>query len=329
MELSIVIVNWNSTDLTVNCIRSIQSTTSGIEYEVIVVDNASEGESWRSIPDQLPLVTLIRSHSNIGFARANNLGAERATGKKILFLNPDTIVLGNAISVMVKIVDSNPDIGVLGGHLLNRDLSLQTSCVQRFPTILNQFLTLDWLKRCWPKLPFWGMRALFSEDPNGISDAEVVSGACLMLRREIFDSVGGFSTEYFMYAEEIDLCHIVRESGWRVCHAVKAQVVHFGGQSTKKRGDSFSQIVMRESVFKLLRKFRGNRYAFLYRITVFISALMRLSILLPLTIVPGALLDRQRITWTRKKWSNIARWCLAMENWSSDLVASKAVMVKN
>jgi GT2 family glycosyltransferase len=331
MELSIVIVNWNSTDFTIGCIQSIQSTTSELAYEIIVVDNASADDSWRTIPAKFPGAKLVRSDRNLGFARANNLGVEHAEASKILFLNPDTVVLHDAISQMSKLLDSSPDIGVLGCRLLNRDLSLQTTCVQPFPTISNQILTIDWLKRRWPKLELWGMRALFSEDSTEVCEVQVVCGACLMVKRSVFEKVGGFSTEYFMYAEEMDLCHKIRDAGWKVCHARSAQVLHFGGQSTKKRGDSFSHIVMRESVYRLLRKFRGTRYAQLYRMAVFISAVIRLSVLLLLRVVPDGLVDRTNVVWALRKWSKVASWCLALEGWTQELGATSqnGMMVKN
>ena len=205
MDLSIVIVNWNSIEYTKACIASIYSTVHDLDYEIIVVDNASQ-DDCSILSETKPSVKLVYSDRNIGFARANNLGAECAIGDKILFLNPDTLVQKDAIWRMASRLDAAPEIGVVGCRLLNADLTLQMSCVQPFPNILNQVLGIDWLKHRQPKLPLWKMQALFSENPGSMNEVEVVSGACLMMKQDVFRKVGGFSTEYFMYAEETDLC---------------------------------------------------------------------------------------------------------------------------
>lgn len=311
MDVSIIIVNWNSTEFIKQCIHSIQSTVSSLEYEIIVVDNASVDFACRTLSEAFPSVKLVCLDSNLGFARANNIGAEHSRGKKLLFLNPDTLVLGDAIERMAHQLDSNCRAGAVGCRLLNSDLTLQTSSVQPFPTILNQLLSMDWLKRHWPKLPLWGMQALYT-DGCSVVDVEVVSGACIMVQSLVFESVGLFSTEYFMYAEEADLCYKIWRAGWRVCHVAEAEVIHFGGQSAKKRGNDFSNAVMRESVFKLLSKFRGIKYAYVYRAALCVSAIVRLAILSPLFAIPNRLLNRDVVASTFGKWRTIAAWSLAI-----------------
>lgn len=322
MNVSIVIVNWNSTECLLNCLASIEQTTRDIEYEVIVVDNASTDDPMRSVSEQFPWVQLVSSDRNLGFAGANNLGAKFARGDNILFLNPDTLVLENAISMMAGLLDADPEMGILGCRLLNPDYSLQISAIQPFPTIFNQVIALDWLKRRWPRLPVWDMRPLFSDAAGTVHKAEVVSGACLMIKRHILTVVHGFSTEYFLYSEEMDLCRKVADAGWKVCRSGDAKVIHLGGQSTRKKGSAFSHVVMRESVFRLLTKFRGNAYAQAYRAALLFSASVRLAVLLPLRIVPLKSLLRARILYAQEKWYRIASWCLALEGWSKELVGA-------
>ena len=314
MDLSIIIVNWNSIEFSRDCIASIDANACGLDYEIIVVDNASRDDISSLRSDSVPSLKLVCSSANLGFAGANNLGFEHSCGNKLLFLNPDTLVLGDAIQKMASILDSSSDIGVVGCRLLNRDYSLQTSCIQPFPTILNQVFGIEWIQRRWPRWSLLGMRSL-SEDPDGVSEAEVVSGACLMVKRDIFERLGGFSTEYFLYAEEADLCRRVRNAGWKVCHVGNAKLVHFGGQSSKNNGNTFSDVVMHESVFKLLRKFRGRSYAYLYRATLFVSAGVRLAVLIPLFALPSSIMDRAPIVKAFRKWLSIARWGIALEGW--------------
>jgi GT2 family glycosyltransferase len=324
MELSIIIVNWNSIEFTKNCIASIHSTTHDIDYEIIVVDNASQDDCCRIVSAAYPLVKVVSSSRNVGFARANNLGFDNSRGKRILFLNPDTLILADAIQRMAMRLDSAPEFGAVGCRLLNGDSSLQLSCVQPFPTIINQILAIDWLRRCCPRLPLWGMRALFSKSVDEVIEVEVVSGACLMVKREVFDIVGRFSTEYFMYAEEMDLCYKIRSAGWKVCHVADAQVVHFGGQSTKKKGEAFAEVVMRDSIFNLLRKVRGNAYAQAYRTALFVSAVARLTLLSPLLAIPSRLLERDAVLRTIKKWFNIATWTLFLKASTYQLEGTQA-----
>jgi N-acetylglucosaminyl-diphospho-decaprenol L-rhamnosyltransferase len=323
MDLSIIVINWNSIEFTRDCLESIQATTPGLKYEVIVVDNASEDEC-ASLSSRFPWIKLVLSDRNLGFAGANNLGVDHSCGRAILFLNPDTVVAADALPRMLRHLNSSPEVGAVGGRLLNRDLTLQMSCVQPFPTICNQLFSIDWLKRRWPMFPLWGVSALFSESRDGIQEVEVVSGACLMVKRTALERIGRFSTEYFMYAEEMDLCYKLRQAGYKICHVGEAEVVHFGGQSTKKKRIGFSDILMRESVFKLLRKFRGNLYAQLYRTGLFLSAAARLAMLLPLLALAPVIPNRDDVVGAFRKWRLIARWSLSLERWTREVGSSEA-----
>jgi GT2 family glycosyltransferase len=310
MDLSIIIVNWNSLDFTISCVASITECVRDLEYEVIVVDNASLDGACLALKEMYPTVVLICLDQNIGFARANNIGAAASHGSNILFLNPDTKVLEDAIQTMVSALGNCPEIGAVGCRLLNRDLTLQTSCVQRFPTILNQIFGLGFLQRFRPTADLLGLRALHSEEAN--LDVEVVSGACLMVKRDAFDAVGEFSSDYFMYAEEADLCYKLRRAEWKVRFVRDAQIVHYGGQSTKKLVHLSSEVMMRDSVFRLLRKFRGGAYARAYRIGLLLSAIVRLLLICPVLLIPTPLLDRDRIFWAFRKWARIASWSISM-----------------
>ncbi|MCU1224417.1 MAG: glycosyl transferase family 2 [Edaphobacter sp.] len=326
-DLSIIIVNWNSLEFAKNCIASIYSTVEDLDFEVIVVDNASQDGACQSLIEAFPSMKFVMLRQNVGFGQANTLGMKYSNGRNLLFLNPDTLVLERAISRMVFELEAAPDIGAVGCRLLNGDRSLQTSCIQSFPTLCNQLFGVDWFKRRWPRLQLWGMRALYVSSPDGLHDVEVVSGACLMVKRQVFEEVGCFNLDYFMYAEEVDLCYSIHCAGWRIVHIADAQIVHFGGQSTKKRGSSFSDIVMRDSVFKFLRRHRGRSYASLYRAGLFVSAITRLSVLTvlsPLTIVPNRLISREAVVCASRKWVNIARWSLALEEWTKQLGESNS-----
>jgi len=203
MDLSIIIVNWNSAAFATACIDSIRAATRALQYEIIVVDNASGDDSLEQLK-LIPDVRLVASSTNLGFARANNLGYQHSSGDVLLFLNPDTSVVDSALSRMYSALLSSDQFGIVGCKLLNADGSLQTSCVQAFPTILNQLTDVEALKLRFPSLRMWGISCLF-QNTKQIASVEVVSGACMMIRRKTFEAVALFTTDYFMYCEDVDL----------------------------------------------------------------------------------------------------------------------------
>lgn len=310
MDLSIIIVNWNSLDFTIDCVTSISECVRDLDYEVIVIDNASSDGLCLPLKEMYPAIRFIRSDENVGFARANNIGAAASKGGSILFLNPDTKVLKNAVQEMVLELMKCSEAGAVGCRLLNPDLTVQTSCVQRFPTILNQIFGLGFLQRFRLTAALSGLRVSDSEEAS--SDVEVVSGACLMVKRDAFNNVGGFSAEYFMYAEEADLCYKLRRAGWKVRFVGDAQIVHYGGQSTKKLVHTSAEIMMRDSVFRLLRKFRGGPYARAYRVGLLLSAIVRLILICPILLIPKSMLDRDRVFFAFRKWARIASWSVSL-----------------
>jgi hypothetical protein len=320
MDLSIIIVNWNSARYATACVASVRAQTSNLEYEVIIVDNASTDDSRLILQECLPGVRLICSPRNLGFARANNLGVESSTGRNLLFLNPDTELRGPAINLMYSCLESSPDVGILGCQLLNTDLTTQTSCVQSYPTILNQALDSERLRRLTPQSRLWGMRPLYESRNGSLENAAMVSGACLMIPRQIFEKVGRFDPDYFMYMEDLDLCYQVGMIGKRICYLGSATIIHHGGQSSKKKGgEEFSGPLMRQSVFRFFQKTRGQLYARLYRATMFNVALIRLCILGGLSLLPVADSRKDSQRHSLGKWRKVLRWTLGLEPWTRRL----------
>ena len=315
INLSIVIVNWNSSDYVRRCVASIIGGGIEISYEIIVVDSGSFDGCGRMLQQFYPEVNFIQMEDNGGFARANNLGAVASRGAILLFLNPDTEVCGNAISDLYLNVIGLVDAGVVGCRLLNRDGSLQTSCVQPIPTILNQIFDLEILQRWFPKAGLW-RSALSFEGTVGPMPVEAVSGACMMIRREVFNRVRGFSIDYFMYAEDLDLCWKVQAAGFTNYYLPGPEIVHYGGGSTESARSRFSVVMIPESVSRFLRKSRGKSYSLAYRVALSACALVRLSILV--LGFPFALVKR----WTREwcaifdKWLSILRWGCGLESWA-------------
>lgn len=324
LDLSIIIVNWNSLEYLRGCIDSIRKTGNGISYEVIVVDNQSTDGSRRVLEGgEFPGIRVMLPGRNLGFVRANNLGASISIGKHLLFLNPDTLVFPDALKSMKQALDANQKLGIVGCRLLNRDLSLQTSCVQPLPTIANQILSIDLLRARFPNLPLWGIRVLYETDLDVIKPVPVVSGACLMIRRRLFEELGGFSRDYFMYAEEVDLCFGAAQRGWHVGYVGAATVVHYGGQSSSQaKKSSFADVLMANSIFTFLRKSRGLAYALLYRVCQIFSGALRLFVL-GLAYAPLRAANAKRAPYVAGaiiKWIGITRWAIGLEVWANRLV---------
>lgn len=318
MDLSIIIVNWNSKDYLKNCLKSIYAQKNSLSFETIVVDNASYDGSENLIKDKYPEVIFIQSKDNLGFARANNLGFESSSGRNLLFLNPDTEVYKETIEKLGYFLDSTPDAGAVGCRILNSDLTLQTSCIQAFPTILNQILDIEYLKLRLPGLKMWGIKPLFlnSGDPQ---EVEVISGACLMIKRRIFEQIKLFSIIYFMYSEDLDLCHKIREYGYKNYYLDEAKIIHHGGGSTaRKQINYFSVVLMRESIFNFLKKSRGLSYAYIYKAALGLSAILRIPVIFLVSLPLILSKSNRTIAQPFLKWIKILRWSFGLEHWTKE-----------
>ncbi len=317
MELSIIIVNWNSKEYLRRCITSILAGTRGIEFEIIVIDSASFDGCGEMLQREFPQVQFIQSRENYGFSKSNNLAFQAASGESVLFLNPDTEIVGPAINVLHSALKSLPNAGAVGGKLLNTDGTVQTSCIQAFPTILNQLFSAEPLRRMFPRSRLWGMSPLFetSTQPQVV---EAISGACMMLPRKLLQNIGVFSEDYFMYAEDIDLAYKISQAGYKCYYVPNATVVHHGGGSSKAASSNFSSLMVRKSAWRFFRKTRGRYVGLVYRASMLVSALLRLALLV--VVLPVRLAQGCRTTWwaSFRKWNAILSWSIRGERPADD-----------
>ena len=322
MLLSIIIVNWNSRKYLDSCLKSIMQSGMDFPYEIIVVDNASYDGSREMIQDRYKDVKYIQCEVNGGFSYANNVGFDHSLGEYLLFLNPDTEIRGDAISEMVRVHSSHQDAGAVGCTLLNPDGSYQTSCIQSFPTIINQILDSDLLRKIIPKSSLWGNSPLHATS-NGIFQVDVISGACIMLKREAFISVGRFCRDYFMYSEDVDICFNIAKAGHKILFIKNACVMHHGGASTNSQNKiRFATLVMNDSKLKYFIKYRGNFYASLFRVAMVMNALVRLALLV--AVSPIYYCRRRTIpSGPLYKWSYTLIWGIEPESLINTCVPSK------
>lgn len=313
MKISIVIVNWNSKDYLRGCLKSIEQHCASLDLEIIVVDGGSFDGCGEMLAADFPEVVFIQSKENIGFARSNNLGFQRATGDRLILLNPDTEVGDGAIRELLEGLESLPDAGILGARLLNTDGSLQKSCVMAFPTPLNQALGSEWLYKVLPGSSMWKSSEAFAA--GGPVEVDAISGACMVMRSELFARIGGFSTDYFMYAEDIDLCRKVERAGCRVYHVPQAEIVHHGGGSSATRFNKFSDVMKREALHHYMLLNHGRFTALGYRIAMAAAGVLRITLLTGSWLVSGGDKRKARME-SMKKWGVVLRWSLGLEGWA-------------
>jgi len=318
MDLSIIIVNWNSKEYLRKCIASALAETRGLQFEIIVVDSASFDGCGQMLKGCYPDVRFIQCDKNLGFAKANNRGFLSSTGECVLFLNPDTELVGSAINVTYQHLQSLKNAGAVGCKLLNSDGTLQTSCIKSYPTLLNQFLDAEVLRKRFPRSQLWGMAALFAESSTP-AEVDVISGAFIMMRRAVFEKIGMFTTKYFMYSEDVDLCFKARKHGYKNYFVPLATVVHHGGGSTNQnQASTFSSVMMMESRWRFFLNTRSRSYGWIYRVGM--SAVSASRVVFTLVFWPfliltsggskcGAILD---------KWCARFRWSVGLERWVSN-----------
>lgn len=242
MDVSVLIVSFNTRELTRACLRSLFAETREVTFEVILVDNDSRDESAQMVAEEYPQVQLIASKENLGFGRANNLAGERAKGDYVLLLNSDTVVQDQAIDRIVAFARQHPTCGMYGGRTVFADGSLNpTSCWGR-PTLWSEFATASGLAHFLPRSSFFNPRALGGWQRDTEREVDVISGAFLMLTREAWRKLEGFDTRFFMYGEDIDLCLRGRQLGYRGRFCPAAQIIHYGGASDRVRVDKMVKL---------------------------------------------------------------------------------------
>lgn len=235
MDLSIIIVNYNTKNLLKQTINSIKNIEIHYAYEIIVVDNSSSDGSPDMVRKCFPEVNLIQNDKNYGFAKANNKGIASAKGRYILLLNSDTFVTEGCIEKCIGYMDAHSDIGVLGCKVVLPDGSLDHACKRGFPTpwaSLSYGLKLD---KLFPKSKKFGQYDLIYLDENEINEVDSVMGAFMIVRREAIDQAGLLDEDFFMYGEDIDWCYRIKNAGWKIVYYPKAEIKHYKGSSSRKK----------------------------------------------------------------------------------------------
>lgn len=264
MDISIIIVNWNTGNLLYNCVKSIVEETNNVNYEIIIVDNNSSDNSCDKIEEEFENVNIIYSDENLGFSRGNNLGIKNAKGEYLLLLNPDTIILENAIDKSFKKIKEYKDEKILMGiRLLNRDKTLQLSSCKFFNiknTIFSSYV--------------------FDKDIHYMDhDSDWVMGAYMLINRSFYNNIGGLNEDYFMYSEDMELCYNVKKNGGRVIFYSGAEIIHLYNQSGKNKFNKKRDKVVTESSVKFVKdNYKGiKKYGviFILKIRCLLKSLLK------------------------------------------------------
>lgn len=276
---SVIIVSYNVADLLLACLESIYTSAAAsafaLRVQIIVVDSASVDDTVSRVRRQFPAVELIACTENVGFTRGNNLGLRAASGDYLFLLNPDTLLLGTALSALIAYLEDHPDVGIVGPHTHNADMTTQ-STRRRFPTRLTAFFESTWLQPYAPRqlLDHFYMADL-ADDRSHLVDW--VQGSALMMRRTVYEQLGGLDEGYHMYSEELDYCKRAVDAGWRVAYCADAHIVHYGGASSDQVG-AHKHIYFQTSKLRYHRKVHGAAFAAALRLFLLSTYLWQIGL---------------------------------------------------
>ncbi|MBL7957566.1 MAG: glycosyltransferase family 2 protein, partial [Flavobacteriales bacterium] len=234
MKLSVIIVNYNVRAYLEQCLRAVFKSMEGIEGEVFVVDNQSTDGSVEMVRDRFPLVRLMANAENVGFSRANNQAIRASTGEHVLLLNPDTVVGEDVFRKVLDFLDANPSVGGLGVRMIDGTGQFLPESKRGLPTPAVAFYKIIGLTRLFPRSRVFGRYHLGHLPEHEAAPIEILSGACMFLRRKTLDEVGLLDESFFMYGEDIDLSYRITLGGYQNWYFPQARIIHYKGESTKK-----------------------------------------------------------------------------------------------
>ncbi|WP_431612155.1 glycosyltransferase family 2 protein [Chryseobacterium sp. 'Rf worker isolate 10'] len=261
MKLSVIIVNYNVTQLLRSCLLSLQKFIQEVEYEVIVIDNASTDTSWGDLIPEFPNVHFISSETNGGFSKANNQAIQTAKGEYILLLNPDTEFEGFYMKELLNFADSQPSFGCLGVRMHDSEGNFLPESKRSVPDMFNSF------EKLFTNFKKNNSKSYYRNDieENAVAEVEVITGAFLLAKKEVYEKIGGLDEAYFMYGEDIDLCYTFLRNGYKNFYYGKVSILHHKGESTIKNEVYLNRFYGAMQIFvdKYYKESKPVQYSFL------------------------------------------------------------------
>lgn len=243
-DLSVVIVSYNTRDLTIGAIESVIKTAGKLSYEIIVVDNDSKDDSVDAIKKKnYKHVSVIKNDQNYGFSKANNIGIKKTSGRYVLFLNSDTVVYEHTLETMVNFMDDHPKVGASTCELLLVSGNIDDASHRGFPTPWNSFCHFFKLAKVFPHTKLFTGYSMGWKDLKTIHEIDALAGAFMLVRREAGEQVKWWDEDYFWYGEDLDFCYELKQHGWKIYYVPTVKTLHFKGASggIKKESESITQ----------------------------------------------------------------------------------------
>jgi GT2 family glycosyltransferase len=292
LDLSIIVVNYNTCQTTINAIRSISdSNMDRSAYEVILIDNNSTDNSVETIIKLFPHMKIIANHANLGFSKANNQGIRIAQGRYILLLNSDTLLEPDTLEIMIRFMDEHPNAGASGCRLVLPDGSLDKTCKRGFPTPSAAFYYLSGISMRFPNNPRFNQYQLGHLSEHEHHQVDSLVGAFMLVRRSTIEQIGLLDEEYFMYGEDIDWCYRMKEAGWEIHYYPATTIVHLKGASSRRK-----PVKIIYEFYRAMYLFHHKHYRKKYRGVVNAVIYTGIGASFVATVVKNKLLGRKRST---------------------------------
>ncbi len=276
-KVSVIIVSFNVRGFLENLVTSLRHALDGIESEIIIVDNSSDDDTVDFLKRNHPDIELIENRTNVGFGKANNQGLKISSGEFLLLINPDAIVEENTIKEMLAFVNLHPEAGASSCKVLNADGTLQKTCRRGFPTPWVAFTKISGLSSLFPRTKIFGRYNLTYLDSEEVHEVDAIGGSFMFIPRKVFENVGGFDEDYFMYGEDLDLCYKIKKAGYKVYYTPQTTAIHFKGESTRRSSINQTYEFYRAmSVFVEKRYGSGTLLSFSLKFAIFLNRQTRL-----------------------------------------------------
>ncbi len=250
MDLSVIIVNYNVKYFLEQALTSLKRASKDFKVEYFVIDNDSSDGSVEYIQENIPWVKLIVNRENVGFARANNQGLENAKGRYLLIINPDTVVGEETLKTLITFMEEHPKVGAVGPKIIDRKGKFEIDSRRTFPTPFSAFCKMTGLSALFPQSRLFAKYNLTYLSSETEGEVDALSGCFMLVRREVYESVGGFDDDYFMYGEDLDWCWRIKQAGWKVYYYPRAEIIHYGGESALR-----SSLNLRRSFYRAMHLF--------------------------------------------------------------------------
>ncbi len=272
--ISVVIVNYNVKEYLEQALLSLQRALHKIAHEIYVVDNASVDDSVAHIRQRFPNVNLIECKENLGFGRANNIALKKVKGEFVVLINPDTVVQEDTFTKLLAFFESTPDAGAATCKIINPDGSFSIDCRHSIPTPMIAFWKVVGLSKLFPQSKLFAKYNLTYLNPNETYPVPAISGSFMMIKRKVLDEAGVFDERFFMYCEDIDLCHRINHAGYKIYYVPTSQIIHYKGESTKKNNIDYV-IGFNKALYQFFEKYYAQKTLFFFRWIIVLGIVAR------------------------------------------------------